>query len=230
MTLPSHQMPWMWRIQTCSHGLPSKIPPSGTPAQHHKAHRNCHTRLSSRHYQEDQERRDRSRSQSRYSRHHSSSHHDLHRGHSRLQQRDGHSCYRNSSRWSHSAHWGHSHRTHHDTPHWPHCRSSTHHSSSGYCSQDCSRSYSCSSYRSSKYTSHQRETYSLRSYFNQETCKSHPKRNGKVWIEEPLSNYCSSDDNSTDSGEESESLNYWSPLLVVTPMNREGHLQTNIWQ
>ena len=59
---------------------PHKIPPSGPLAPHHKAHRNQHTRLSSRHCQEDQERRDMCRSQSRYC---SSSHHDLHRGHSR---------------------------------------------------------------------------------------------------------------------------------------------------
>ena len=77
---------------------------------------------------------DRSRSQSRYSRHCSSSCCDLYRGHSRSQQRNGYSCYRGSSRQSHSAHQGHRCRTHHDTPHWPHHRSSTHCSSSGYCS------------------------------------------------------------------------------------------------
>ena len=59
---------------------PHKIPPSDTPAQHHKVHRNCHTRSSSIYHWEDWERRDRSRSQSRYSRHYSSSHHDLYSG------------------------------------------------------------------------------------------------------------------------------------------------------
>ena len=94
---------------------PHRIPPSGTLVPHHKAHRSCHTRLSSsalvlvphhkahrschtrlssRHHQEDWERRDKSKSQSGYSRHHSSSCHDSHRGCSRSQQWDGHSCYR----------------------------------------------------------------------------------------------------------------------------------------
>ena len=62
---------------------PYKIPPSGTLAPHHKTHGNHQTRLSCKHHQEGQQRRDRSRSQSRYSRHCSSSHHDLHRGSSR---------------------------------------------------------------------------------------------------------------------------------------------------
>ena len=105
--------------------FPHKIPPLGTLVPHYKAHRNHHTRLSSRHHWEDWERGDRSRSQSRYSRYCSSSHHDLHRGYSRSQQWDGSSCYRSSSRWSHSAHWGHSCRPCHDTSHWPHCKSFT---------------------------------------------------------------------------------------------------------
>ena len=100
---------------------PNKIPPLGTPAQHCKVHRNYYTRPSSRHHEVDQERRDRSRSQSRYSRHWNSRWHGLYRGHSRSQQRDGHRCYRSSSRWSHSAHQGNSCRNSYDTPHWPHC-------------------------------------------------------------------------------------------------------------
>ena len=184
---------------------PNKIPPSGTPAQHHRMYKKCHTRSSPRHCQEDWHRRDSFRSQSRYSRHHSSSHHDLYRGHSKSQQRDRHNCYRSSSRWSHSVHWGHSCRTHHDTPHWPHCRSSTHCGSSGHHSQDHSRSHL--SYRSSKYNPHLRESCSSRSCSNQVTWRSHPNRNKKVHIEEHPSDFYSSDDNSTDTGEESESLN-----------------------
>ena len=148
---------------------PNKIQPSGTTAQHQKVHRNCHTRSSSRHHWEDQERRNRSRSQPRYSTHCSSSSHDLHRGSSRLQQRDRHSHYRNSSMWSHSAHWGHSYITLHDMPHLSHHRSSTHCSSSGYHSQDCSRSHSCPSYRSLKYNAHHRSSHSSTSYPNQRT-------------------------------------------------------------
>ena len=164
---------------------PYKIPPSGTPAQHHKMHKNCHTRSSSRHHWEDWGSRDRSRSQSRYNRHWSTSHYDLYTGHSRLQQRDRHSHYRSSSRWSHSANWGHSCRTCHDTPHWPHCRSSTHCSLSGYYSQDCSRLHSCPSYRLMKYNPHLRKSCSSRSYSNQGTQRSHSNRNRKVHIEEP---------------------------------------------
>ena len=63
------------------------------------------------------------------------------------------------------------------------------------------------SYRLLKYDSHQRGSCSLRSYSNQETQKSHLRRNRKVHIEEHPSDYYSSEDNSTDSGEESESLN-----------------------
>ena len=112
-----------------------------------------------------------------------------------------------AQRCSHSAHSGHSHRTHSDAPHQPHCSSSTHHSSSGYHSQDHSRSHSCPSYKSSKYTSHQKGSCTLWSYSYQETQKPHPKRNRNAQIEEPPSNYYSSHDNSTNSGEESESLN-----------------------
>ena len=119
---------------------PHKIPPSGTLAPHHKAHGYHHTRWSSWHHQEDWERRNKSRSQSRYSRH--CSHCHLHRGFSRSQQQDRHSNYRSLSRQSNSGHQGHSHRPCHDIPHWPHCKSSTQHSSSGYHSQDCSRSHS----------------------------------------------------------------------------------------
>ena len=58
---------------------PYRIPPSGTLAPHHKAHRNCHNRSTSRNHWEDWERRDQSRSQPRYSKHCSSSHCALHR-------------------------------------------------------------------------------------------------------------------------------------------------------
>ena len=92
-------------------------------------------------------RRDWSRSQSRYSKHHSSSHHDLYRGCSRSQQWDRNSCHRCSLRWSHSAHWGHSCRPHHETAHLSHHKSSTHCSLSGNCSQDHSRLHSWPPYQ-----------------------------------------------------------------------------------
>ena len=150
-------MLWMWWIWTYHHGLPSQIPPSGTLVAHHKAHSNHHMRSSSRQQWEDWERRNRSRSQPRYSRHHICSHCDLNRGHSRSWQWGGHSHYRSSSRQSHSAHWQHSCRPHSETPHWTHCKSYTHCSSSGYHFHDHSRSHSQPSYRSSKHNSPHRE-------------------------------------------------------------------------
>ena len=145
---------------------PHRTPPSGTLVPHYKAHRNCHARLSSRHHWQGQERRDLSRSQSRYSKHNSSSHCDLHRGHSRLQQWDRHNHHRSSSRYSQSAHCRHSHRPHHDTPHWSHYKSPTCHSSSGYYCQDCNRLHSQPPYQLqlSKYSSHQKGSCSSGSY------------------------------------------------------------------
>ena len=87
------------RIRTYSPwDCPNRILPSGIPAQHHKAHRNCNTRSNSRDHWEVWERRDRCRSQSRYSWHWIYSFYDFYRGCSRSQQRDGHRCYRSSSR------------------------------------------------------------------------------------------------------------------------------------
>ena len=90
---------------------------------------------------------------------------------------------------------------------WPHCISPTHDSSSGYCSQDQSRSGSPPSYRSSRYNPHHRDSCSSRYYSNQGAQRSHHSKNRKVHIEEPPLDFYSLDDNSTNSGEESESLN-----------------------
>ena len=43
-------------------------------------------------------------------------------------------------------------------------------------------------------------------------------------IEDPHTDYYSSDEHLFDSGEESDHLNQLSPLQVVTPMYREGYL------
>ena len=118
---------------------PHRIPPSGTPATHHKSHKGHYARVSLRHHHEDQDMQSQSRSQSHYWRHHSLSHY---RGHSRSQHQDRCSHHRSSSQWSCSTHKGHSHRPHCDTLHWSHHRSSTHCSSFGYWSGDFSRSHS----------------------------------------------------------------------------------------
>ena len=104
-----------------------------------------------------------------------------------------------------SGHQGHSHRSQCDTPHQSHCKSSTHHNSSGHHSQDHSRLHSQPPYQLLKYTSHQKGSHSLGSYSSQRSQKSHQRRNMKVQIEEPSSDFYSSDDHSTDSGEDSES-------------------------
>ena len=131
---------------------PCKIPPSRTPATHHKAHKGHHARWSARYHLENQERWNQSSSQSYYQRHCSWIHPDSHRGHSRSQHQDRYYHHRSSSWGSHSAHRGCSHRPHHDTLHQHH-RSSMHHSSLGYQSWDCSRSHSWPSYQSSRHES-----------------------------------------------------------------------------
>ena len=103
----------------------------------------------------------------------------------------------------HQCHTSRHTENHHNTPHQSHCKSSTHHSSSGYCTQDCSRSHSWPTHQSLKYSIHWKGSCSLRSYFNQGNHMFYYRRSKKVQIEEPLSDYYSSDNDSTDSGEES---------------------------
>ena len=69
---------------------PHRIPPSGTPAHHHrpKSHSSHHTRSTSCHHHKDRYRCSWSRSQSHPCRYHSKSHHDSYRGHSRSHHRD----------------------------------------------------------------------------------------------------------------------------------------------
>ena len=166
-------------MMDCSH----KIPPSRTPAMHYKAHKGYLARSSLRHHQEEWERWNQSRSQPYYWRHCRSCHHNSHRGSSRSQHWDRCSHHISSSLWSHSTLRENSHRHHCDTLHGSHCRSSTHHSSSGYWSQDCSRSHSQPSYWSSRHESCRSHSYSQQD-----------KKNMKVKIEDPQTDYYSSDD------------------------------------
>ena len=133
--------------------------------------------------------------------HYSSSHCDSHRDCSRSQHWDRCSHHRSSSQSSHSIHRGHRHRPHHNTPHWSHQKSSTHRSSSCYWSQDYSRS-SQPSYTSSRHESHWSDSYS-----SSTRRTPHPKKNMKVKIGYPYSDYYSSIDHSSDSGEDSDPLN-----------------------
>ena len=183
---------------------PHWIPPSGTPANHHqpKHHRSCPARSSSGHHHEDRYGQSWSRSQSHFCRHRNWSHHDSYRGCSRLLHWDNHSHKGSSPQCSHSTYRGYSHQSCHDTPHQPHCRSSTHRSSLVYHSRDYSRSHSWPSYKSSRQDLHRSYSHSSRW-----SGKPHLKKNLRVKTEDPHTDYYSSDELSSDSEEESDPLN-----------------------
>ena len=177
---------------------PHRIPPSGTLATHCKSHKGHHARSSSRHHHEDRDRQSQSSSESHFRRHHSLSHHDSHRGHSRSQHRDRHSHNRSSSWWSHSAHRGHSQRlalTHHigHIADYPNIEA---------LQVIHPNIHSQPSYRSSRYESHWTNSHSSRM-----RRRPHPKKNMKVKIEDPHTDYYSCNDHSSDSGEDSDPLN-----------------------
>ena len=73
-------------VMDCLH----RIPPSGTPAHHHRSHsQDRHpNRSTSCHCHEDRYKHSRSRSQSHHQKYHSQSHHNSYRGHSRSHHRD----------------------------------------------------------------------------------------------------------------------------------------------
>ena len=83
----------------------------------------------------------------------------------------------------------------------PHSRSSSHRSSLPY-SQDHSRSCSSSAYRPARKTLHQNSSHSRRYHSN--TCT---KRNSRVTIDDPQTDFYSSDENSSGSEEDSNHLN-----------------------
>ena len=111
---------------------PHRIPPSGALVTHHKLNPSgsCHARSISRHHCEDRDSWSQSRSHSHFQKHYSLSCHNSYRGCSRSQHWDRHNQHRSSSWWLCSTHRGYSHWSHHNTPHQPHHRSSTHRSSS----------------------------------------------------------------------------------------------------
>ena len=123
------------------------------------------------------------------------------RGCSMSQHQDNGSHPRRSSQHSHFTYRDYSHWSHCDTPHWPHHRSSTHKSSSAYHSRGCGRSCSQPCYKSSRWDLHQSHSHSSRSWG-----KSHLKKNLKVKIKDPHMDYYSSDEYSSDSGEEANHL------------------------
>ena len=156
--------------------FPHRIPPSGTPACHHRSqsqHRH-HNRSTSYHHHEDRYKHSRSRSQLHHQRYCSQSCHNSYRGHSRSYHRNNRRHHRSNSQCPHSNTY--IHYSHNDTPHR---RSSSHRSSSPY-SWDCSRSCSWSAYGPAKKTSHQNSSHFRRSQGNVDT-----KRNSKVTIDDP---------------------------------------------
>ena len=175
---------------------PHWIPPSGTPACHHrlKSHTRHQNRLTSHHHHQDRYRHSRSRSQSCSCSYHSPSHHDSYRCHSRSHHRDNRHHHRSTSQCPHSS----TYCSHCDTPHH---RSSSHRSSSAY-SWDHSRSHCHSAYRPSKTTMHKSLSHPSRSSGN-----LHDRRNPRVTIDDPEMDFHSSEDNSSDSDHDQDHLN-----------------------
>ena len=165
-----------------------KIPPSGTLACHKKHHshtRQC-TRCTSRHCHRNRHRFSRSRSQSHTHGYWGHSCNNSHR-----------SCSRSYHRWPHrstSHHWHSSTYCYQcDTPHR---RSSSHRSSSTH-SRYCSKSRPHSSYRSSRTASSKPSSSS-----NKPTSKYQDRKYKRVTIDDPQSDYYSSDDASSDSDDD----------------------------
>ena len=183
---------------------PHRIPPLGIPVKHHqpRPHRSHPDRSSSRHHHEDRDRQSHSRSQSYFHGHCSLSGYDSYRGHSRSWHRENCSHPRSSSQCSHSTDRDYSHWSHHDTPHQPHCRLSTHRCSSAYHSRDHSRPGSHLSYKSSRWDLHRSHSHSSRSW-----SKPHHRKNLRVKIEDTHMDYYSFDDHSSNSEEEADHLN-----------------------
>ena len=142
-------------VMDCLH----RIPPSGTPACHHrpKSHSSHHTKSTSCHHNKDRYRHSRARSQSHPCRYHSKSCHDSYRGHSWSHHRDNRQHHRSGSQPPHS-----STNTHHPCHNTPHCRSSSHRSSSAY-SRDHRRVHFPPASKPTKKTSHHSSSHSSKS-------------------------------------------------------------------
>ena len=168
---------------------PDKIPPSGTPACHRDNTTSRHDRSSSRHHSHNRhshhDYRDRHRFSPSWScshnpRYMSNSCHDSHRSCSRLFHRPLH----HSSLWHRSSP---SYCYHHDTPH---CRSSSH------------RNFSWDNSRSQLHKSckqHYKPAQGSSSSSQTTPWKNKDKRHKQVTIDDPLSEYYSSDEQDSDS-------------------------------
>ena len=167
---------------------PDKIPPSDTLAHHRSNATNRHDRSSSRHLShtrhshhdyKDRSRFSHSRSHSHNHRYRSSSHHDSHRSHSRSFHRPAQcsfSCHRSSS----SYHY---------------CHDTLHHRSSSH--RNLSRDDSRSQHKSQK--QHYKLAQGPSSTSQATPWKHKDKRHKQVTIDDPPSEYYSSDDHDSDS-------------------------------
>ena len=168
---------------------PDKIPPSGTPAHCRGNTTSRHDRSSSKHhshnrhsYHDHQDRHSfsRSRSHSHNPRYRSSSHHDSHRSHSRSFHRPSHrssSCHKSSSSYHYCC----------DTPQ---CRSLSH------------RNFSQDDSRSRLHKFHKQHYKPAQGSFSSSQTtpwKNKDRRHKQVTIDDPFSEYYSSDDQDSDS-------------------------------
>ena len=170
---------------------PDRIPPSGTPTHCHR--QNSNTRSTSGCHHWDKYRHCRSRSQSQPYRYRSHSHHDSQRGHSRSHHKNSGCNHRSTS--------CHCHSTHcfcHDTPHR---RSSSHRSSSTH-SRDHSQSRPCNAYKPSN-----KMPYKPSSSSNRTPVKPQDRKHHRVIIDDPQTDYYSTDDTSSDSEDDEGHLN-----------------------
>ena len=167
---------------------PNRIPPSGTPACHMKHHSTTRqqTRSTSKHRHRDRHRFSRSRSHSHTHRYRSHSQNNSYRSHSR----SSHRCpHRSTSHHQYSNPYCYQCNT-------PHRRSSSHRSSPTH-SRESSRSRPHTSYKTNQTAS------SKPSYSSNKTALTHQdKKHKRVTIDDPPSDYYSSDDPSSDSDED----------------------------
>ena len=189
---------WCFKCDVYGHiamDCPHRIPPSGTPAHNHrpKSHSCHHTRSASCHSHDDRYRCSRSRSQSHPCRYHSKSHCDSYGGCSRSHHRDNRCHHRNS----HTQTLIHIilTMTLHTVDHLP--------TDALQLTQDITADHALNQpTKPTKKTSHQSSSHFRRSHG-----KIYTKRNLRFTIDNPQTDFSSSDDHTSDSEENSDHLN-----------------------
>ena len=174
---------------------PDRLPSSGMPTHHHRLNsrmRHC-IRSTSRQHHRDRHRHSRSRSQSKPHRYRSHSNHDSHRGHSRSHNRHSWCHHRSTSHCHHS-----NHHLCHDTPHQ---RPSLHRCSLTH-SRDSSTSRPHTTYKPKKKTLFNSSSSSGRTAVKPWGGKHH-----RITIDDPQTDYYSSDDTSSDPKDDEGNLN-----------------------